>query len=318
MNTSALFTRLGLFLAVLGLAVSSSHAGQELVTNGDFTQYSLLSAPYPATPSGFGGTYSGQLNYNIEATGWTAISQPAYDFLFAAGTADTTGAADFDPGGPIALLWGPNDSSLGDPQYLPTSNPTLPGTIMGNPVGNFVAADGDVRVSPIQQTISGLTPGDSYTLSFWWAGAVVHLQRRNHRTVAGQFRQPDPVNSRREQRQPWLHRLDAPDFHFHGRQHQRHTLLPGGRHTSRRATVRAAHRRVDDGRAGTDFPVAHRPRPARPRSPGRHCAAAHQVGRGLSITLRPSRARSGLAGHVAQVTAWCAWIVFRRAANRKY
>ena len=56
-------------------------------------------------------------------------------------------------------LWGPNDGSSNG---LPASSPDG---------GNYIAADGAYRVGAIEQTIDGLTIGDSYTVGFWWAGA---------------------------------------------------------------------------------------------------------------------------------------------------
>jgi hypothetical protein len=128
------------FSALLLLTVAiSAQAGTNLVTNGDFE----------STTNG-----NGQLGYNTDATGWT-IQNSGYNFLYAPGTADTTGA----PGqfGTVSL-WGPGN---GSPNGLTTS-PTG---------GNFVAADGAFQVGAIQQTITGLTAGSSYTVGFWWAGA---------------------------------------------------------------------------------------------------------------------------------------------------
>ena len=56
-------------------------------------------------------------------------------------------------------LWGPNNGSANG---LPASSPDG---------GNYVGADGDFGQGAIQQTINGLTVGDSYDVSFYWAGA---------------------------------------------------------------------------------------------------------------------------------------------------
>jgi len=109
-----------------------------LVTNGDFE----------LTTSGMG-----QLGYNTYATGWTTTG---YNFLFTAGTADTTGANGHYGN---LKLWGPNDGSANG---LPSSSPSG---------GNFVGADGAFEVGAIQQTINGLIAGNSYTIDFSWAGA---------------------------------------------------------------------------------------------------------------------------------------------------
>ena len=125
-------------IPAIGLALLTSGSAQaSLVTNGGFE----------STTSG-----NGQLGYNTNATGWTVTG---YSFVFAPGTADTTGAL-----GSIgtAYLWGPGD---GSPNGL---------TVSPNG-GNFVAADGDYNPGPISQTITGLTAGNSYNVDFFWAGA---------------------------------------------------------------------------------------------------------------------------------------------------
>jgi len=130
-------TTLGFFL---GLAVSWSAApaqAQDLVTNGSFE----------ITTSG-----NGQLGYNTTASGWTTNG---YNFIFAPGTADTTGAT--GQYGNLQL-WGPGNGSDNGLTVSPDG-------------GNFVAADSAFGVEPIQQTITGLTVGADYTVGFWWADA---------------------------------------------------------------------------------------------------------------------------------------------------
>jgi hypothetical protein len=130
-----------ILIPVIGLALLTCGSAQaSLVTNGGFE----------STTSG-----NGQLGYNTNATGWTVTG---YSFVFAPGTADTTGAV-----GSLgtALLWGPGD---GSPNGL---------TVSPNG-GNFVAADGDYNPGPISQTINGLTAGNSYNVDFSWAGAQAY------------------------------------------------------------------------------------------------------------------------------------------------
>ena len=96
---------------------------------------------------------AGQLGFNTDATGWTTNG---YNFLFTAGSADTTGAVGSDGG---LSLWGPGNGSANG---LPASSPDG---------GNFVADDGAFEVGALQQTINGLTAGQDYVVSFYWAGA---------------------------------------------------------------------------------------------------------------------------------------------------
>jgi hypothetical protein len=124
----------------LGLVVASSSCGAayavELVTNRGFEM----------TSNG-----GGQLGYNTNATGWS-VTPPSgsYIFLFTPGSADTTGV-NGEYGG--LSLWGSNNSGLN----------VLPVSPNG---GNFVALDGDFQTSPLTQTISGLIPDHTYSVSF--------------------------------------------------------------------------------------------------------------------------------------------------------
>ena len=121
---------------------------------------------------GFESTTSGpdlQLGYNTNETGWTVPdphSGGSYFFVYAPGDADATGALGQYG---IVELWGPGDGSANG---LPPASPAG---------GNFVAADGAFQPGAISQTISGLTLGANYTVSFWWAAA-----QENTRTGASQ------------------------------------------------------------------------------------------------------------------------------------
>ncbi len=129
--------------AVFGvcMAAGAAHAGPiNLVQNGDFETTSLAS--------------STQMNTSNVAN-W---STTGYNFIYFAGTADTTGSYTPEYNSNI-LLWGPNDGSNNG---LTAASPTG---------GNFVAADGAYQVAAITQTINNLTIGTNYQLTFYWAGA---------------------------------------------------------------------------------------------------------------------------------------------------
>jgi len=129
-------------LAAAGLAQSTM--ASNLVSNGGFE----------STTHG-----NGQLGFNTDATGWfSAPPGGSYNFVFASGTSDTTGGLS-QFGGANLTLWGPGTGSANG---LPASSPAG---------GNFVALDSAFNVGPIQQTITGLTVGKTYELSFFWAGA---------------------------------------------------------------------------------------------------------------------------------------------------
>ncbi len=127
--------------AVMGLFIGMS---------GVARAQTLLNGGFEATTNG-----NGQLSYNTTATGWT-VPSGGYAFLFASGTADTTGAV--GQYGTVKL-WGPNDGSANG---MPVSSPNG---------GNFVALDGGFQIQPIQQTVTNLIVGNKYAVSFYWAGA---------------------------------------------------------------------------------------------------------------------------------------------------
>jgi hypothetical protein len=117
-----------------GLAIGSAHATQ-LVTNGEFTELS---------------NGVGQLTTNTIATGWVV---PAGGYTFVFTQADATVPGQY---GGLAL-WDAANSG----------NNTWNGLAAG--AGNFAAIDGDFQNQPLTQTITNLTVGKTYTLSFNYA-----------------------------------------------------------------------------------------------------------------------------------------------------
>ena len=111
------------------------------------------------------------VNGNFETTSMTASSQitttnvsswstSGYNFLFFPGTDTTTGAKPTNMSYSPLILWStlPSGASNG----IPTAGPDG---------GNFVGADGDFQVGAITQTVTGLTVGMRYDLSFYWGAA---------------------------------------------------------------------------------------------------------------------------------------------------
>jgi hypothetical protein len=128
--------------AVLLATAGTANAATNLVQNGGFEQTTL------AGSHGFGSLYPSN-----EVAHWTTTG---YNFVFAPGTADTTGAV--GEYGHMEL-WGPGNGAHN-------------GLTAASPVGgNFIAADGAYQTEPVSQTIDGLTVGKNYTVSFWWAAA---------------------------------------------------------------------------------------------------------------------------------------------------
>jgi len=145
---------------IVSLVAPLAHAN--LVSNGGFE--TTTAGANPNTTPG-----SGQLGYNINATGWTvtdssSITAPyAYDFLFASGSADKQsagGGADGQYG--VLTLYGPQNT-VPVPNGLPASSPNG---------GNYVGLDADVAyAAAISQNLTGLSVGTTYAVSFYWAGA---------------------------------------------------------------------------------------------------------------------------------------------------
>jgi hypothetical protein len=127
---------MGITVAALLMAPSAAQA-TDLVVNGGFE----------TTTNG-----NGQLGHNTIATGWISTD---YTFVFAPGTADTTGATGVDG---ALYLWGTGNGG----------NDVLSVSPNG---GNFIASDPVYESGPITQTINDLTIGDEYAVSFYWAGA---------------------------------------------------------------------------------------------------------------------------------------------------
>ncbi len=135
--------------AVLAIAIAgSASAATNLVVNGDFE----------STTNGADKGLRGELTM---VTGWT-LQNPnsAYGFVYAAGSADTTGAIDPERLDTVAQLWGPgNGTNNGLVNVSPTG-------------GNFLAIDADPPYAPhLTQDLTGLTVGKSYDVSFYWAAA---------------------------------------------------------------------------------------------------------------------------------------------------
>jgi hypothetical protein len=135
-------------LAIAGVGLSSGvyAAPIDLIANGGFETTSLSN--------------SGQIT-QTNVSGWSNTvgsgGRGFYDYIFFPGTADHQGA--LDPNG-YFKLWGPG---TGSNNGLTATSPTG---------GNFLAADGDSQYnSPITQIVTGLTIGQTYDLSFYYAGA---------------------------------------------------------------------------------------------------------------------------------------------------
>lgn len=135
-----------LFAAALtaALLTASAAGAAEFVTNGGFENSSY------SHNTQFGASFGGQ-----GVTGWTGLGNDSsaqhLEFYYRGGTQTSENATN-QYGDPLGYFW-PSFNALS-----PTG-------------GNFVGLDSDISYAgQISQTISGLTVGKSYTLTFDWAG----------------------------------------------------------------------------------------------------------------------------------------------------
>jgi hypothetical protein len=145
---------IALAVAATLAAATAAHA-EQFVTNGDFTNLT----------NGLG-----ELGYNTQAVGW---STTGYNFAMTQADQGSSGSY----GG--LTLWDSANYNPGPSGDIGSFYSTI---IYANPVGNswnglakgagnFVALDGDFITEPLTQTITGLTAGDTYHLSFSYAFA---------------------------------------------------------------------------------------------------------------------------------------------------
>ncbi|WP_254602782.1 PEPxxWA-CTERM sorting domain-containing protein [Sphingomonas bacterium] len=136
----------------LAICATGAQAQVELVKNGNFSSTYSLGTQNPATPS--------QLGYNgYGATGWTSPTN-GYNFIYNPTLAGSAGYSSSGQYGNVSLYTSANGGSA-----------TAPASLVSPPGGNFLAADPAFQAGAISQLITGLTVGNSYALSFFWAGS---------------------------------------------------------------------------------------------------------------------------------------------------
>jgi len=152
-----------LALTLAGTAANAATTVTELVTNGTFSSYT--------TKNGKSDQMSEDGSYGTQyVTGWTNTptsctlsgcdlsgTTAGYNFLVTSASAATTANGINTNDNGTMSLWG-NNGFTGSNQ-------------IGGSGGAFIAADGAYEQSLIIQTISGLTVGQKYQLTFNYAGA---------------------------------------------------------------------------------------------------------------------------------------------------
>lgn len=153
-------TRCCAVLAVGGLFALSAGpawAAPELITNGNFSNYTVNGAVSTTSYIVTGGTTSGTTGATL--TGW---SNNGYSFVYQPNTASSTGAV--VNANTNLYLWGP-DGGTSSTNYSNNGFTTSPTG------GAFIAEDAAYQQGTLSQTVSGLVVGMAYQLSFYWAAA---------------------------------------------------------------------------------------------------------------------------------------------------
>lgn len=148
------------FVPVIALSLGGA-ARADFIQNGGF-ENTVTNNTHPDQA-----TYGGQLNYQgLTADHWTntlsgSSGNVGYTFLYrpqsgTSGTsADQHGVQGFSSN---VKLWGPGTGVANGLTLSPNG-------------GNFIAADPNYYPAALVQTINGLTVGEKYNVSFYWAGA---------------------------------------------------------------------------------------------------------------------------------------------------
>ena len=223
-------------LGSLALAplLSTGAQAANLVQNGSFETTTLPPTLNPANASG--AEIDSNWNYNGDLTGWSSTGSSTYNVLFF-GNVAAASSIDAD-----------TRYTASEPQHLNSNfNSLSPNG------GNFMGLDGDPAANgPLDQTISGLTSGQTYELSFYWAGG--ELSNRTGYTSNPADRQPrrrpvrhDALPEHRPGAPGLVLGLDAREFHLHRECFVRVAVVPGGRDACRQpAAVRPSGWRVAD------------------------------------------------------------------------
>jgi hypothetical protein len=148
----ALLMRAALGPLALAPLISAGAQAANLVNNGNFSSTSIMNLN-PATASG--AEIDSNWNHAGGADDWSSTGPNAYNILFFGNVANAK-TIDADT----------RFTGNGDVQHLNSNFDSL-----SPDGGNFMAMDGDGSATgPLDQTIMGLTIGQTYTLSFDWAG----------------------------------------------------------------------------------------------------------------------------------------------------
>ena len=194
------------FSGMLALFFLSVSADANLVSDGNFTTVTYTDPgstpyPFPTTVAGspntvmYGefGSNTSNPGHNLTVAGWATTG---YNFVYAPNTADLgtrengVGAnspyespGEFNVGGATAqknygrvFMNGPTNGGHDYTAGHVTTAGNVGTLIAGSSIhsapggGNFIAMDGDYEKAAVTQTVTGLTVGQTYRLTFNWGG----------------------------------------------------------------------------------------------------------------------------------------------------
>lgn len=148
-------------------------AATNYVSNGDFeTSTPKNLATFPTSAGGIG-----QIDQIVDLSGWTKTvpndGSGGFAFVIDANADNKAPGASYpNQGGGFPSIFSPGSSSnifLWGPGF--STNPVSNGFTGSPNGGKFLAAFGDFGRSKVSQTVTGLTAGNQYTLSFEYAGS---------------------------------------------------------------------------------------------------------------------------------------------------
>jgi hypothetical protein len=146
-------------LALAPFLSAGAQAATNLVDNGGF-ETTMLPPPSMLNPPGASGAeVDNNWHYGSGLPGWTSPGSNTYNILFFGNVANAQ-TTDAD------TRFTPTPPGSGDSQHLNSNfNALSPNG------GNFMGLDGDPAANgPLEQSIGGLTMGQKYILTFYWAG----------------------------------------------------------------------------------------------------------------------------------------------------
>jgi hypothetical protein len=152
------FSGITAFAVALGLASVAQAAGPNLVQNGSFNTLNPTGAN--SAPSVSGIEVDGAFNDAGAVTGWTSGGGSTYNLYFYGNGKEAGGVTGID----AANRWGENGQ-----------RPNVNFTGDSPDGGAYMVLDGDPGFSgALSQTITGLTSGKIYKLTFDWAGGELY------------------------------------------------------------------------------------------------------------------------------------------------